>query len=152
MRVLLSRCAGSLYLCQILVHELDDDGAFADPGSYALYGAVAHVADDKDARNIGFEQPRIAVERPGSGAFAIAQKVGPGEDEAALIALDQVAEPFGARLRTNKYEEAGSGKLVSRSGALAEHGDASKPCFSTNFDDRRLGPDFDLWGFLNLLD
>jgi hypothetical protein len=30
MRVLLSLLAGSLYLGQILMHELDDDGTFAD--------------------------------------------------------------------------------------------------------------------------
>ena len=65
-----------MYLGQILMHELDDDGAFANAGGHALYRAVAHIADDKNARDIRFEETGIAIERPGSGPLAIAKQVG----------------------------------------------------------------------------
>src|SRR5271155_890360 len=91
--------AGSLYLGQILMHELNDHGAFADAGSDAFYRAVADIADHKDARDIRFQQAGIAVEGPGSGALAIAEEIRAGEDEAALVSFDKSAEPIGSRLR-----------------------------------------------------
>src|SRR5580704_1879024 len=118
MRVLLSCSAGSLYLGQILMHELNDDGAFADAGSDAFYRAVADIADHKDSRDVGFEQAGIALESPGSGALAIAKQVWAGEDEAALVASDETAEPFGARLRANEDEQAGGGKLFACAAGL----------------------------------
>jgi hypothetical protein len=37
------------------MHELNDDGAFADARGNAFYGTVAHIADHKDAWDVGFE-------------------------------------------------------------------------------------------------
>ena len=88
------------------MHELDDDGAFADAGGHAFYRAVAHIADDKNAWDVGFEQARVAVEGPGSGPLAIAEKIWSGKNKTALVAFDQIAEPFGARLRADENEEA----------------------------------------------
>src|SRR4029077_11800575 len=105
------------------MHELDDDGAFADAGCDALYGAVADIADNKDARDVGFQQDRVAVKRPGSGSLAIAKEVRAREDKAALVAFDEVAEPFGAWLRTDENEEAGSGKLLADASSFAKDSD-----------------------------
>ena len=87
------------------MHELNDDGAFADAGCDSLYGAVADIADDKDARDVGFQQAWIAVESPGCGTLAIAKEVRAGKDKAPLVTFDKVAEPGGAGLRANEDEK-----------------------------------------------
>ncbi len=83
-----------MYLGQILMHELDDDGAFADAGSDALHRTVADIPNNKNAGDVGFEQAGIAVERPRGWALAIAKQIRAGEDEAAFVAFDEIAEPF----------------------------------------------------------
>ncbi len=55
MSVALSALFRSLDFRQILVHELDDNRAFADAGSDAFDGTVAHIADDKNPGDIRFE-------------------------------------------------------------------------------------------------
>ena len=68
--------------------------------------AVADIANHKDAWDIGLEQAGIAVESPGGGPLAVPKKVRTGKDKAALVALDKIAEPLGARLRANENEKA----------------------------------------------
>src|SRR5580704_8186806 len=149
MRVLLPSFAGSLYLGQILMHELDDDGTFTDARGDAFYRTVADIADDENAWDVGFEQAGIAIEGPGRGAFAIAKEVWTGEDEAALVAFDETAEPLGARLRANKDEKTGGGKLLAFSRGLAQHGDAGQARFALDFDDRRPRPNLDVGRLLD---
>src|SRR5712692_6341372 len=96
----------SLDLRQILVHELHDDGAFANTGSHALHGTVAHVTDDKNSGHVGFQQSGVAIERPRRRSFSVAEKVWTGKNEAAFVALNQTAHPFRARLRADKNEQA----------------------------------------------
>src|ERR1700675_1248079 len=106
------------------MHELNDDGAFADAGSDAFYRAVADIADHKDAWDVGFEQAGIGVRGPGTGGLAAAKGVWAGEDEAALVAFDKIAKPIGAGLRANEDEEAGGGKLFACAAGLALYSDA----------------------------
>src|SRR5277367_2066985 len=134
------------------MHELDDHSAFADAGGYALHRTVAYVAHDENARDIRFEQAGIALERPGSGALAIAKEVGAREDETALVAFDEVAQPLSARLCADENEEARSGELLARAARLALHGDAREAGFAFNFDDAGLSPDFDIGSLLDLFD
>src|SRR5580704_13280719 len=134
------------------MHELDDDGAFADAGCNALHRTMTDVADDENARDIRFEQAGIALKRPGSGALAIAKEVGAREDETALVAFDQVAQPLSARLCPDENEEARSGKFLARAARLALHGDACEAGFALDFDDAGLSPDFDIGSFLDLFD
>src|SRR6266436_232886 len=142
----------SLYFGQVLMHKLHDDGAFANAGSDTLHGAVAHIANDKNTGDVSFEQSRIAVERPGRRPLAVTNQVGAGEDEAAIVALDQVAEPFGAGLRPDENKEAGSGQLLRfcRRGAL--DGNAGKARFTVNGDHTGARPNFDVRSFFNLFD
>src|SRR5229473_7660153 len=106
MRALLLAWSASLNLCQILVHELHDHGAFADAGSDALDGAVADIAYDKNSRHIRFEQPRIAIQCPGRRPLPRVQQVRSGKNEAALVALYGAAKPFRTRLGADENEQA----------------------------------------------
>src|SRR5277367_2284871 len=134
------------------MHELDDDGPFAHTGGDAFYGTVADIADHKDARDVGFQQAGVAIERPRSGALAVAHQVRPGEDEAALVALDNVAEPLRAWLCADENEEARRRKLLARAARLALHGDSREVRISLDFDDAGLCPEFDIGSLFDLFD
>jgi len=99
-----------LDLRQILVHELHDDGAFRRHRKPLVSQSVTYVANDKNSGHVGFEQARVAIERPGSRPLPGAQQVRPGKNEAALIAFNRIAEPFRPGLGTDKMNrlEAGS--------------------------------------------
>src|ERR1035438_7894163 len=45
----------SLYLGQVLVHELYDHGAFANAGRYSLDGAMTDVTNHENTRHAGFQ-------------------------------------------------------------------------------------------------
>src|SRR5260370_18215604 len=105
MSVALSAFFLSLNFRQILVHELDDDRAFAYAGSDALHGTVAHITDDKDSRHIRFEQTRVTIEGPRRRPLPIAEKVRAGKNETTLVALTQ-SKPCRAELRAHKKEPA----------------------------------------------
>src|SRR4029077_8624560 len=142
----------SLHLGQILMHELHDDGALADAGGDTLHRAVAHVTDDKNARNIGFEQAGIAVERPAFRALAIVEQVRTGQDDPALIAHHQRVEPFGARLRADEDEQASGRELFGFRGDRTLDGNLRKPRVPGSFDHAGVGPDLDVGSFFDLLD
>src|SRR5437763_232917 len=142
----------SLDFGQILVHELNDDSAFADARGDALDRAVAHVTHDKNSGNARFKQARIAAERPGRKLLAIVNQVAAGEDEAAIVALDGIAEPFGARQRANKDEEAAGRELFGFAGRRAKNGDAGKAGGTMHGGDASLRPNIDVGRFLDLLD
>src|SRR5277367_3026705 len=132
------------------MHELDNDGAFANAGGDAFYGAVAHIADDKDAGDIGFEQARITIERPRRGPLAVAHQVRTVENESALVAFDNVAEPLGAGLCADENEEARSRELLARAARLALHGYSGEVRISLDFDDAGLCPELDVGSFFDL--
>src|SRR5712671_7164920 len=134
------------------MHKLHHDSALANTGCDALHRAVAHVADHKNAGNIRFEQAGIAIERPPFRALAIVEQIGSGQDETALIALDQTVEPFRARLRADENEQAGSGKFLSLGGDRALDGDLRKPRLAVYFDHAGVRPDLDVWGLFDLFD
>src|SRR5260221_8870884 len=106
----------SLDLGQILMHELDDDSAFADTGCHPLYRAVPHVANDKNTGNVRLQQPWIAVERPAFGSLSIFKQIGARQNEAALVTFDQAIEPFRAGLRADENEQAAGRHLLDFSG------------------------------------
>ncbi len=81
--------------------ELHRHRSFTDSGSHALYRTVAHIADGKDAGNIGLEQKRIPVERPALRTLAVTYKIRAGQQETALVPLDDIspANPSAATLQ-----------------------------------------------------
>ena len=74
------------------MHELDRHRAFADGGRTALDRAGADVSRGEDPRHAGLEQ-----------AFGVGG--GAGEDEALVVARDDVAEPLGARQGAEEEEQ-----------------------------------------------
>ena len=100
-----------------LVQELDRDRTVADRRRDPLDRAVAHVARGEDAGQARLEQEGIAVEGPRAGG-----QVGPGEDEALLVALDRGRQPLGVRVRADHEEErVGGDGLVAAVAAGAEN-------------------------------
>ena len=53
-----ARKGGRLSVGQVLVDELDGDGAGADGGCYAFDGSVAHVTDGEDSGEAGLHRQR----------------------------------------------------------------------------------------------
>src|SRR5579864_1291122 len=133
------------------MHELDDDGTFADARGNTLYRTVADIADHKDARDVRFEQAGIAVESPGSGALAVVEEVRTGEDKAALVALDKIAKPLSAGLRADENEETRSRELFTCTAGLALHGYTGEAGIALDFDDAGLCPDFNAGRLFDLL-
>ena len=79
--------------------ERDRHRALADRARDALDRARAHVAGDEHAGDARLQQVGVARQRP-----AVPRDVGPGEDEAALVALDDAGEPVGARRGADEDE------------------------------------------------
>src|SRR5690242_10339280 len=142
----------SLNFGQILVHELDDDGAFAHARGDAFDGAMAHVANNKNSGDAGFKQGGIARKRPCFRPFAIADEIWAGENEAAVVALNDGAEPCSAGLSADKNEKTAGRQFLGFAGRRALDGDAGEARITMHRGDAGLGPDFDLGRFLDLLD
>src|SRR5207248_6609002 len=123
---------------QILMNELNGHRAFSYSRSHALDGPVADVAYRKDARDVGFEQAWIAIERPSMSLLPIAGEVGAGEHEAALIAFDRVLQPIGLRFRPNEDEQRDGRNLLHGSSGIAGNRDRFQAVFAMSFDDTRL--------------
>ena len=69
--------------------ELHSHRSFTNSGRYAFHRTVPHIADGKEAGNIGLEQKGISFERPTLGALSVSYEIGTSQDKAALVALDQ---------------------------------------------------------------
>ena len=96
-----------------MIHKIKNDGTFADAVGDAADGAVAHIADGENARDIGFKKSRIAKEMPASRFLSVLEKIGAGKKKALGIAAERAFEPFGTRLCADEDEErAGLALLV----------------------------------------
>src|ERR1700690_1051995 len=126
------------------MHELHDYRAFTDPGSYTLHGTVAHIADHKNTRDVGLQQTRVSIQGPRLGPLAIAEKIRARQYETTLIALDKVAQPRRAGLRSDKDKQAGGGKLLRLARAPALDGDSRETLFAVHRDEAGLRPNLNL--------
>src|SRR5215203_1925733 len=109
----------SNHLAQVLMYKGDRNGAFADSGSHALHRAVTHVSDYKNTGNVCFQKTWSAVQLPSLRRFTVAHQIGTGENEAALVAFDNVREPVCVRRRANHDEERVGGHPVGMVGRRA---------------------------------
>src|ERR671920_1750004 len=75
-----TRSSGTSDLPQVLVDELDGDGAFADGRGAALDRAVAHVSRDEDARHARLQQERVPIRPPALGALAFVHQIRARQD------------------------------------------------------------------------
>src|SRR5271165_1741367 len=111
--------AESRYVTQVLMHELDCDGAFADTGSDPLHRTVANVADREDARNIRLQQTGIALQRPAPWPLAGLKQIRTRQNEPAFVALNCSVQPGRPRLRADEYEQRMRRYLAHVSGKIA---------------------------------
>src|SRR5215213_9011253 len=100
-----TRSSGTSDLPQVLVDELDGDGALADGGGAALDRAVAHVPSDEDAWHARLQQERVPIWSPALGTLPILHQIRPREDKATLVALNDAVEPPCLRRRPDKDEQ-----------------------------------------------
>src|SRR5262245_45121564 len=91
-----SRPSTRSVLQQILVDGANGHGALPGGASHALDRAVAHVAGGEHARQAGLERQRRTVQGPGWLG-----NVAPGQDEPAVVELQDVAKPASVRLGTD---------------------------------------------------
>src|SRR5258708_14616449 len=84
----------SLHFAEILMDELHRHRSLTDSGSDALDGAVAYIANGKDTGHVGFEQERISVKPPSLRPLPVANKIGTGQKETALVPFDEVSQPI----------------------------------------------------------
>ena len=92
--------------------ERDRHRALADGGGYALDRAVPNVAGDEDARLARLDEEGVALERPPAAGPAFFEQVGPGHQEAALVAAQPSFDARGERLAADQDEECVGGKLL----------------------------------------
>src|SRR5919112_1374593 len=92
-------------LPQVLVDELDGDGALADGRGAALDRAVAHVSSDEDTWHARLQQERVPIWPPALGTLPFMHQIRPREDKATLVALYHAVQPLRLRRRPDKDEE-----------------------------------------------
>src|SRR5690242_16392583 len=122
---------------QVLVYKLDGYGAFAHSGSNALDRAMADVANREDARNIGFEHARLASERPAFRPFPLGKQIPSGENEPALVALDEGIQPSSAWLGADKDEQRGGWFAPCVAGCVTGDGDRFEMILAVHFENTR---------------
>src|SRR6476661_8072324 len=92
--------------------ELHRHRSFPDAGSYSLYGAMAHVAHGKNAGNVRLKQEGIPVEGPSLRALPVTDKVRAGQEETALVTLDDIGQPIRPWQRANKDKHRSRGHAL----------------------------------------
>src|SRR5438128_10299091 len=80
-----------------LMDEGDRHRAFTPRRRDACDVASAHVADGEDSREAGFQQTRLARERPARGGESLRRQIRAGPDEPVLVERDAALEPARAR-------------------------------------------------------
>src|ERR687897_902786 len=112
-----TRSSGTSDLPQVLVDELDGDGALADGRGAALDRAVAHVSSDEDTWHARLQQERVPIWPPALGTLPFMHQIRPREDKATLVALYDAVQPLRLRRRPDKDEE----RMGRRGLGLARH-------------------------------
>src|SRR5580704_16969326 len=142
----------SLNLGQILMHKLNHHGAFADARSDTLYRAMTHVAHRENSRHASFQETRVAIQGPRRGPLSVTQQVRAGEHKTAIVSFNQVAEPFGTRLRTDKNEQAAGRNFLRLRRGASTYGDGFETSVTMDLDHIGLQPYIDVGRLFNLLD
>src|SRR5450432_2804764 len=96
--------------------ELHRHRPFTDSRSYAFYRTMAHVANCKEAGNIGLEKKGVPVGRPSLGTLAVLHNIRTGKNKPAIVSIDQTGEPVGARECPNKNKHGTGGYTFRRIG------------------------------------
>src|ERR1700752_333760 len=87
------------------MYERDRNRSLSHARRNALHRAVANVAHDKNAWNVGFQKPRLPIELPAVWPLAFAFELRAGIDETTLIAFHNVCKPVRIRRCSDHDEE-----------------------------------------------
>ncbi len=101
---------------QVVVYQVDGDGALTDSRGDAFHRPVPDVADREDAGQAGFQESWQAPPWPLLTRLSVVEKVGPGQHEARLVAPHGIRQPLGARLGADQYEQGHGGHGFGRTG------------------------------------
>src|ERR671932_68342 len=132
---------------QVPMHRPDRHRALADGLGDALDGLVAYVAHCEHTRQAGLERQRRAGERPCLRGNIVAR-----QDEAAVVPLEDIAQPLGARLGPDQDEHRRGGRHLPLSGPGIFQDQALQAVLSPAVDHACLEADLDVWGGLDLFD
>src|SRR5271155_1613599 len=132
--------------------ELHRHRSFPNAGSYSFYGAMAHIAHGKDAGNVSLKQERISVEGPSPRALPITDKVGTGQEETALVPLDDIRQPIRPWQCSNKDKHRSRGHALDLSGIGAKHRNLFQMCFTMRLGHAGMRPQLNVRRLLNLVD
>src|SRR5262249_61524491 len=98
---------------QVLVHQGDGGGAFADGGGDPFDRSAAHVPGGEHPGQAGLQWQRPAGGVP-AGAAGAGGQVGAGADVPPLVAGDGLVEPLGARPGADEDEQGVGGGGAAR--------------------------------------
>src|ERR1700687_5789087 len=87
------------------MYEGDRNRAFANARRDSLDRTMSHIADYKDTRHVGFQEPWISVRLPSFRPLPITHQVRAGKNKPALITFDDIPKPFGVWRSTNHDEQ-----------------------------------------------
>ncbi len=110
----------SLRLGQVAVYQHHCHRPFADGGCHSFGGFGTHITCNKHTRHTCFQMVRRTVQRPATHVT----QVGPGQDEAVVIAGDHTVEPVGARFGADENEHAAAAEFLALVGLGVFQADA----------------------------
>src|SRR6202040_1595012 len=137
-----------LDLAQILMNELHSDRSFPHSGSYPFYRPMSDVPHSKNARNIGLEQEGISVERPSLRTLAVPYKIRTGQQEAALVPLNDSGQPIRPWQCPNKDKHRVSRHTLNLVGIGTKHRNLFQVCFAMRLGDAGMCPKLNVRGRL----
>src|SRR3984885_16322282 len=132
--------------------ELNRHRSFTDSGSHPLYRAVAHITHGKNAGNIGLEQEGVTVERPAFWMLPVTYKIGAGQQESALVPLDDIRQPIRPRQRPNEYKHCTRRYALNLTGVRTEYRYLLQMGFAVRLGHGGMRPKLNVRRFLNLID
>src|SRR5882762_1616274 len=130
--------------------ELHCDRAFADAGSHAFDGTMSHIANRENTRDICLKQERVAVQGPTLGLLPVANEIGTSQQETAVVSFDQVSQPLGARLSSDKNKHRTCRNPLNLICVRTQNGDLFQMRGPMHFLYAGMRPQLDVGHFLDL--
>src|SRR6516162_5222134 len=134
------------------MNELHRHRSLTDSGRHPFDGSMAHIADRKDAGNIGLEQKGIAVERPSLGTLPATYQVRTGQQETPLIPLDYIRQPIGPWQSPNEDEHGAGRHSLDFSGIRTHDRKLFQMSFTMRLGHAGMGPELNVRCFPDLVD
>jgi hypothetical protein len=94
----------------------------------------------------------IAVVRPALRTSPVANKVGPSQQETALVALDHIRQPIGSRQGPNKDKHRACRHALNFAGIGTEHRNLFQVSLAMGLNHAGISPQLDVWSLLDLVD